>query len=455
MPIKSDIGKHGEAYIGQICSRTAIADFVFMNPKYMRGTKEKELCDALIIFENTIIFVEIKTADPFIHASFDQSRRFQWKTKKVNEASKQIAGARSAVSKGLITHVSNDRRHNVALPHMENVRTFGLIIVDYKKETYDELHLLPLPNVDGLEMLVFNFGDMVAATHELSTIGDLIDYLVVRSQLKSVLFESSDELDLLAFYKTHRHLFDLREDGASLPDSLLVQEGIWDAYSKLEARKVRDELDRPSWIFDRVIDRLFDSISSTNGGEIDIERLKEPGDERNSNHIQVLTELNRYRRVERRVFGEKFLEKSRGCNSHRPTRYFAMIPSSGFTLFILVSMKERSERVRDLKYFTLAAKVAYKLNKIIGLATEPLECKYRSVDAIWLDYDTSLDEEFSQAAVAEFQRSFAASKSRHIDEFPANLIEARVNQTNANRRTSRQSKHKRKLRKMERKRKGK
>ena len=417
--IDADIGKTGERFVAELCESAAFADYVFANPKYLRGSLEKELCDVLVLFENTVFLIQIKTASRSAHYQFHPEKRQKWKKKKIAAATKQLEGAHRAMLNKRITTVSNERRGRVTLPDPAELRFFGLVVVDYLKE--EPLHpgVLPLPHVDGMKTLLFNFGDLVVLTHELSTIGDLHDYINIRAELQSVIFEDSDELDLLAFFKTHRDVFDLRDADTSLPDFLLLQEGIWNEYSSLEARSARDEADRPSRMFDAIVDMLYDGRlvpDAFTAKEPSEPTEDSPHDER---YIEILNELNRYRRVERRVIGEKLIEKMKVCSAQRPDRYFLGIYPDRCPVLFLISRSPRSKRMKQLQYLTLAAKLYQSLPKIIGIATEPLQFRGRSVDSLCLESDPAVDRrDWTPEMIDQLQDVFSEPRSISVDEYP-------------------------------------
>jgi hypothetical protein len=392
---------------------------VFANPKYFRGTLEKELCDVLVFFENSVFLIQIKTACQSAHHHFGQEKRQKWKRKKIAEAATQLKGAHRAMLTKNITSVTNERRGSVDFPDPAQLRFVGIVVVDYLKEEPLQPGMVPLPHVDGLKTLLFNFDDLVEFTHELSTIGDLIDYINIRADLRSVLFEDSDELDLLAFFKSRRDIFDFREAGTPLPDFLLVQEGIWDEYSSSPTRAARDAADRPSWVFDALIDKLYDGRLVP-----DVFTAQEPSEPtedspRDDRYIEILNELNRYRRVERRVIGEKMLEKMKACSAERPDRYFLGLYPDRCPILFLISQSPRPKRMKLLQNLAVAAKLHQSLTKIIGIATEPLDSCGRSVDSLCLESDPAADrKDWTPEEIGQLQSKFSQAKNISVDEYP-------------------------------------
>lgn len=62
-PAKKPIGEEGEDFVEWACHAPFGKDFLFRGQKYMDTKGEIELCDLLLLLDDTAVLMEVKTAD--------------------------------------------------------------------------------------------------------------------------------------------------------------------------------------------------------------------------------------------------------------------------------------------------------------------------------------------------------------------------------------------------------
>lgn len=358
-------GTDGEQFVQGLCDESFFADYVFPNPRYTKGNKPKELCDALILFCSSAILIEVKTATELRESKASHERIVKWANKKTTHSIKQLSGAIRAIKHGLIHQVKNERRGIVQLEPQRITDYFGIVILDH-----------PFIGLNGRErvgdtsdrsiVLNCNFHEFEMICDELSTMGDFLDYLRFRRQLVGrILFERSNELDLLVAYKTNRDLCERLCTESTTP--IRVPGNQWKWYSDSAARRERKENETISFIVDALMDDMYSSAY------VPFEELHgfPTGDAlatlEKDHHLRILDVVAQLRRFERAFIGKKLYDKSRlHAESGRP-RYFLFrrepLPP---ILFVVDDDGERSRR--ELALLVTAAQIKAGADEVLGIA---------------------------------------------------------------------------------------
>jgi len=381
-------GNLGEDFVESVFAGPIGRDFLFRSPIYRTEKGDVELCDLLILLEDTAILAEVKTADRDKRPNRTEEEWAEYANRRMAQAREQIERGVSALRRGSVKSVANDRQGTVSIDPARLLHYFGMAVVDHP--TLDKYGGGPVIEVDGgpVCVLTTTHTELGELLRELSTVGDLIDYMRAREEFfaKNSLVGVT-ELDLLACYKPAPHEF--REHVANY-DELMVVEGSWDAYAALDARRRRDEADHPSLLVDKIIDRLHES-RHTNLPHVErrYAQLGEAPDPSEA-YRQVAEALARIRRLDRRIIGKKLIDKSAKCIEQGRDRWFATSPieGDGATCVFLVSTSDREQRITTLEMRVLAAMLKRNVRRVLGIAIEPVEGGYgSSVDAFLIDHD--------------------------------------------------------------------
>lgn len=367
-------GQDGESFVEWFCNETFFDDYVFKNPKYYRGKLEKELCDVLVLFEDVVVIFEVKTATTLRkQPGVEEEKIRSWVNKKVLQAHAQIQGARSAIKKRLVKVVGNDRRGQVPIGDPDSLRYFGVAVVDHP----DWTRCGPEPETsDDMMIIELSFGQLRELLTELSTVGDVVDYLTWRHETRGTVFHNgSSELDVVAIFVQRQDIArDLRQI-----DFAVVEDGLWDQYRSSRHRRERLHLDLES----QVIDRIASDLHRARPMEQILQGKEEVGGEPWQDYVKILDELGKLRRYPRRVLGQRIHEKSRLCVKTGRPRYFMCKLGEHPMMVFLVSDEVRTERSAHLVGLCEVVAMNHPNESILGIAINSHQSKAGSVDAIW------------------------------------------------------------------------
>lgn len=391
-PSGKRIGDAGEDFVEWLCQSPFGKDFLFRSPKYRGDEGDIELCDLLLLLDDTAILFEVKTAMLDKKQGWTDEQWAEWANKRLTKAMSQIERGCKALLGGLVKHVVNDRQGKVSVDPSRIKHIYGVAVVDHP--ALEKWGRGPSVTVNGrmVSVLTTTHEELQHFVTELSTAVDLANYLQARAAFfaKHMMLGIS-ELDLLAFYKGDPDAF--AQQVAEL-DMIIVGEGSWIEFAKLEARKRRVELDKYSYVVDAIIDTLHEGRNA-NLPHIEERRAKlGQGKEDDDRYIVITTELARTRRMDRRVIGNKLLEKSQKCVAEGRDRSFVFPSSRGPdpSFVFLVSTEDREKRMKSLEVATWSGKLSMNARRIIGIATEPItEGRGFSVDVFMIDQDPAID----------------------------------------------------------------
>lgn len=404
-PRRYDIGTAGERFIEALWKLPFGKDFLFANPKYKKGKNEREVCDLLLLLDGYAVVVQIKTAERASKSDWDQQRWADWGNAKTKEALKQLRGGLRAMLEGRAPAVENDRQGRVEIDPAKLTHLFGVVVVDGPALDHWGAH--PVVEVGGrsVPVLLTSHQNMIEIVTELSTPMDLIEYLGAHARFfeKNKLLGAS-ELDLLAFYKR-----DPEEFLAALDDhtTIILESGLWESFAQQDARRKRSEWDRPSRIIDAMIDKLHEARFA------ELEEMKQWNQDRGSNGPQkdgaerAIASLARMRRMDRRLAGQKIIEKSQKCLQQERNRHFAVLspdPNGEFRVF-LISSEARMSRVQWLEILCVSGLLVYERDRVIGFATEPVMGEQGfSIDAIIIEMSPERIRETFPAEMLELMQ---------------------------------------------------
>lgn len=386
------IGDIGEEFVEYLCCRPLGKDFLFRGQMYRTKDSDVELCDLLLLLDDTAVLMEVKTALRDKKQGWTEKQWADWANRRIEKAISQIERGCNALLTGQVKHVENDRQGRIVVDPSCIKHLYGIAVVDHP--TLDKWGKMPSLSIENrnVSVLTTTHEELGHLLTELSTAGDLVDYLQAREAffVKHSMFGIS-ELDLLAVYKGDPDQFN---QDVTQSDLLMISEGCWAEFEKLEERSERDKLDKYSYAVDAIINILYES-RNTKLSHIK-ERQKRIGQavKVDNEYITIATELAKIRRINRRVIGNKLLEKSQKCVEQKRDRWFMSAPGTGEgpAFVFLVSTDEREERIKSLEIATWGGKLRMKVRRIIGIATEPITGGHGfSVDAIMIDQAPDVD----------------------------------------------------------------
>lgn|GEM_PF-2584045 len=414
-----NIGEIGEDFVEWLCQAPLGRDFLFRGQKYPGPNGEIELCDLLVLLDDTAILIEVKTADREKRPDRTKAEWAKYANTRLEKAISQIERGVNAIRNGEVKDIENDRQGRVPIDPAGIRHIYGIAVVDHP--TLDKWGGGPILECDGgdVSVLTTTHIELQALLSELSTVGDLVDYL----QAREVFFEKNQlmgvtELDLLATYKSDPDRF---REWVANHDAIMIGEGCWEEFEKLDVRTQRDVADRPSFIVDILIDKLHESAHA-NLPHIDqrTAQLVDPV-EPTTAYVTVASELARIRRLDRRLIGEKLIEKSQKCVEQKRDRWFvsASQRQEHAACVFLVSTSAREERLQTLEMVTIGGMLKLGERRVLGIATEPVQGDYGfSIDAFMICADPKEVEQKLPQDMREFLHSqFGPPQHSNATEF--------------------------------------
>lgn len=263
-----------EKYVAELCKKSFLPFWSFPNPL---GKKGKELCDVFAVCENHIVIISVK--DISVSENTDESVQYdRWVKKAIYSSTDQIYGAERFLN-NVHEIFTKDRQFKIQLPS-KHKRIVHRIAIAFGSKPY-----YPLPNGDFGKGFVHVFDENSTFTvlDELDTITDFTNYLIAKEKfIAGKHIQLSSESDFLAFYI---------QTGLELDypaDSILYDDGIWEAYIETEEYSTWRKDIEISYIWDKLILRYFDFHVSE---ELKDERRKEL--EESVRYINLEPRINR------------------------------------------------------------------------------------------------------------------------------------------------------------------
>jgi hypothetical protein len=381
-------GKESEDIIELICTSMFFSDFVVRNPEFTKpGGKRIELADLLVPFGNTLLVFQVKSRSQTTTPSEKSDVEFQRLTNAIDEAVGQVKTIKRALSHDWLRGLETARGYSIDVDPSDISNVIGIVVLDLIGE-----ETLPIEDrsqlfgsyifMNGLPIHVLLASEFFELSHELDTLPDFLRFLEVNRGLyeKDLILIPPSTLDLLALYKMQP---DMIEDAISRNTHLLIEEGMWDAYHANHSREIstRDRLNQPSYLIDIMIKEMHTGV----GYEIP-PNYHQPnpliGYGTAQSYLDVTRELSSLSRLDRRILGER-LQRCLDRSMKVGEAFSAMIDSNqnaGYLVYCISG--NRAERQSRLELLTSMLYCRHKLDKVIGIATEPLVGEGRSYDVI-------------------------------------------------------------------------
>lgn len=419
MSQKPDRGEEAEDLVEQICHKMFLADLTVRNPKFLKGTAEKEAADFLVPFGSTLLAFQVKSKTETKSALEKEEKDFKRIEAKITEGIGQLNTIKTAVDNGLLKSVTNGA--GIVLPFEGNRETkiVGVVILElFGEDRFGEEQRTAIYNgytvSSGIPVHIFTRQVFETIASEVDTIPDFISYLSARQRFyeKEILVPGTHELDYLVLFKTQPAV--IEKCLAGEVDSLAVADDLWAGYRQLHIEQIerRDLRNRPSIIVDEVIKWLHSAIGF-DPGTGDPTGRSESTVGTAEKYVATVYELASIPRLQRRMVGEKFLEKMIKADKVGDGHSVVQIsPDTG--VLVLATNRPREERVRGMYNLAAIAYCGLGLKKVIAIATEPLSVKQRSYDVMIL---ADVYFEHSDKLAARFTEAFGAIKRGQVTEY--------------------------------------
>ncbi len=327
--------------------------FLYRNPK---KDPQKEFSDALIVFDDTIVIVQVKSKS-------SERSDVEWVPKHANKASKQLNGSFRQLKDGIVKDFINPVffvKKEIDLS--KYLYIYGVIIFDGVSEIIDPLPLIDLANKPEIPSIFISTSDLRILVERVNTAADFINYCEAHSRLASQ--ESvpiNQEFETLS--RIASDVPNLLSEGRSIEtfDKGYIKGFTW--ISRLFNGDVnRDQNYQFGLLVDDIISNLQDLDPNFSG----------PMNEASANSLRIAEQLgwlDRKRRIELGKLLNKFAIAASDGN-YRILPY--MRPTLGILFLFLFSKERRKKRRELLEIFVSVAQIKYKVKRVIGIATEPV-----------------------------------------------------------------------------------
>lgn len=331
-----------EKFVSELCKKSFLPFWSFASPL---GKKSKELCDVLVICDNTIMIISIKDIKVSEHS--DENVQFErWQKKAISGSIDQIYGAERFLK--TVNEVTlSDKITKIQLPPHSDREIFRIAIAFGGKSEY------PLDNGNFGNGFVHVFDEQSTFTvlKELDTIKDFVDYLKAKEKFTSNKIVSVPrEVDFLALYLTTKLEFDY------VPDGVVLDSGMWEEYLKSEEYKYWQREIPQSFIWDEIVSHLHQIHIVDKGNTIMMSDLEIA--------TRIITLEPRINRIE---LGMMFLDAIKKKLKGRMIRPFA--GSDHSYVFMPLSSKNWESKDKELQLRCLVARMENNpAPKVIGIA---------------------------------------------------------------------------------------
>ena len=314
--IKPKTGYEVEDLVEEICKIIYMSDFVVRSPKYKKQSgKAKEAADFLVPFDNSLLASQVKSKKEIKSALEKSEIDFQRIVTKIKEGINQLNTIKRALKTNHILELTNAAGIKTPFNKDSFEKIIGIVIIDLIGEEefpYGERTniLNGFTTKFDIPIHIFMRDHFQKISTEIDTLPDFIDYIEKRRILyeRGALTPFTNELDLLAIFKTRTQLIDDCLDGKC--DMLVITEGIWEAYKKNHKNAIeeRNIANSPSYLIDYIIADLRSSLGYKPNIKLPVKRnIAEQGSI--DQYWLSITELRKLPRVIRRGTGKVFFEK--------------------------------------------------------------------------------------------------------------------------------------------------
>lgn len=241
----SEKGAVAEAVIHELANNTFFTDWCYPNPKKPNG---KELCDLLVVFDDTAIIWQIKDIKANEDGGYDAGE--------VQKNLRQLGGARrSLFDLKLPIQLSNPRRgaEPFEASLIKHVHLISVLMGDGD-------HPMPMmPEIKGRRIHSFTreFADIVLS--ELDTMSDFCRYLRAKESIdkgKRIAIMGGEENLLGKYIEMGRNF-----NWIANYDTIMVDDTIWPTIATMPQYIEKKKMDAISRGWDSIIDRVHEGSS--------------------------------------------------------------------------------------------------------------------------------------------------------------------------------------------------
>jgi hypothetical protein len=386
-----NLGNSIEEIVESLCTRTFLADFTIRNPKFCKaGGQQKEAADLLIIFDGTLLAIQVKSKELNSPSERPAELEMQRISKTIEKAIYQFRALSEAMNRPDFKFL-NGRGVEIAFDKTK-IKEVVLIVViapiwrndsaksgkiRFDRTCYSEgeipIHLFSLEQFSLLLML-------------LDTISDFFFYLDLRFLLhrENLLPMHADPIDewALANFEKKKLLEMLEKH------SFIDPTGLRERHRNSIQRLERHE--KPSYFIDGLIEQLYHSIGK--GALLDSKyKMLVEANSQSAYHL-VIPHLAKMNRKQRSQVAEFLLNRVQHCRKQGiGFRGFKFSENSDEGYLVLALKGNRESRRAALYNTAVAAAIRLQANTMLGLAVGH-DWPKSSCDVMFIDCSKKLEQ---------------------------------------------------------------
>ncbi len=343
-------GDYQEKLTQWFLERSFFRDFTYRNPQGKK--KGEELADAVILFDDVALLVQVK-------AQHGNHEARAWATEATLKALKQVRSTHDNLKSGAITKLRNEVYGELAFDPGAYPNMIGIIILAQDSAPYNAKELVPEIGEADFPVYVFSLKDIALLTHRFDTAADFVNFLEVRTDIgdRESFLVNDEGQNLLRMIPYVPAIYAYRMQ----PITGEVLDRTVEVFRQTATGEL---LESREWRYSLAVDDMIarahdlDPNLSWNDGPVTVA----------ANIARFLGWLTRYRRIK---LGKKILDMCiRGAKDGEAHQFCHFQKSRGTASVYLVSSLSREERVKYLEFLVTYAHFKYGAKQAFGVATD-------------------------------------------------------------------------------------
>lgn len=369
-----------------------VRDFVYRNPEKRKG---KEFSDALILFHDTAIVLQIKTQT-------GTRDRGLWVANNLNDALNQLNGSVRTLKE---RRVPSFRNELLAIDVPFDPSTFkciyGLVVLSIDGSAIDYEPLMEPANAPTVDTNVLSLNDLAHACRTMSTAADFIVYLELRHELATrkrlLINDEARTMEMLATELPGLMRFGRGVDPGKYSKSL-------QGFRRMLSGEILADPDyRFGLLVDDIIAHSHDTDPAFSDSADPLGTLKV---------AERLGYLTRQRRI---LLGKHMFLRALRAQDGSPRLFVHLQRALGQLLLFLYTDVDRRLRREWLRTLAEAACYRYSCTKVLAIGTEPIGAG-RSYDLLLLEKQGPLGETKLPAEIEQLLPPLTVDLFEHSED---------------------------------------
>lgn len=392
-------GKKAEEYLLALATKTFLTDWCYPSPKLANG---KELCDLLIVFDDTVIIWQVKDLKLDEHGKYSASE--------VEKNFRQLAGARRMMfDVKAPLDLTNPRRGTERFDPATISHVY--LVSGFLGEPEDYHTLFGEAKSHKVHVFTREFTEVILS--ELDTISDFTHYLATKQSNildnagNRQIIISGGEDELLALYIRNNRSLPMFGPGLVL---VTIDEGHWEDLQQNPDYLAKKQADKMSYLWDQIIDGAHQS-----------------GDPQYEIAAREMARLNRFERRGLSQFMMDAWHKAQQVYAQKGNVFRRTVAISGTTYCFAFADKHtispisRKNMLMAYCFISRGVPQFSGNEKVIGIATEIQHEESGSNDLVYLHWPEWTEEDEKRASELRDEYNIGKNASLnqvHVSEYP-------------------------------------